>query len=334
MLCPHFPQCKGCTSQSSYQEQLYDKRAKLKELFGFDVSIETGTQTYYRNRLDFSFDGTLGFGMDITECILMSPESNALFKIVREKLAEYKISSDFLKFVSIREGKFTKQVMLSFITSTGEHNDFEKVIDEIDAAAKINSICWVVNPDDNSCKGLLFKSFNKEYITERFDKNLFKIMHDTPFPVNSVLGMKIWKDIKGYIPVKSTLASFHAGSGALDAFISEKAGKILSVTNDPVAKQNASANKAVNIEFVSKEDALKIENRADTALLVPPFEGIGKLAGNLKNFKRIIYHSCNPASLVKDISELKEFGISTIRAYDCYPNTPYFELLVVLDWRG
>ena len=138
------------------------------------------------------------------------------------------------------------------------------------------------------------------------------------------------------------LLDLYSGISTTSILFADQVEKIMSVeiNKDAVqdAKENAAINKVDNIEFINKPaekaiEDLKLNQDNTTVLFDPPRRGldeniISKIGDS--NIENIIYISCNPASLARDIKRFKKYGYKLIDiiAYDQFVNTLEIETLV------
>lgn len=353
MKCSHFNQCGGCYYSIPYPEQVEEKKKELKELFGKDIELIPSPVTKgYRQRMDYVYAfGKLGLRkqgkfdqvVDVKHCQLISEKMNSTMDKVRELLKKHSIVSydylnheGYLRYVIIREAKFTKQLMLGFVTSN-EKGEIEKVIDEI--KDDVDSVVWSINDTKtDSSFGRIHKTFN-DYIEEDFDGVKYKISANVFFQSNPYFAKEIFKEIKGH--VKGETLELFSGIGAITLFASENAKNITGVESSneatELARENAKINN-ISAEFICQDAGSYItEAKSPDALIVdPPRTGLGRnLCRKIlwKKPKKIIIMSCNPKTLAYDLSILeKKYKITEIKALDMFPYTKHIECLCVMEY--
>jgi len=136
----------------------------------------------------------------------------------------------------------------------------------------------------------------------------------------------------------------YSGTGTIAQLVAPVAGKVIGVeiVEEAVlaARKNAGENGLGNCEFIAG-DVLKVldslEEKPDLIILDPPRDGIHpkalpKIAAYMKT-KKIIYISCKPTSLVRDIVEFQKYGyqVSRVCCIDMFPNTANVETLALLS---
>jgi 23S rRNA (uracil1939-C5)-methyltransferase len=143
-----------------------------------------------------------------------------------------------------------------------------------------------------------------------------------------------------------TLVEAYCGIGAMSLMAHEKAKHIYGIeaVEDAVnnAKMNAKNNGIENAEFICADaaaglDQIAAETKIDVILADPPRSGMDEamIASILKaRPKKIIYVSCNPATLARNLKDLKhKYHVATVIPYDLFPHTPLVESITVLE-RG
>jgi 23S rRNA (uracil1939-C5)-methyltransferase len=143
------------------------------------------------------------------------------------------------------------------------------------------------------------------------------------------------------------LAEAYCGVGVMSLMAHEKAEKIYGFESIPEAienaKYNASANGIDNITFLAKDAAeglkeLSLNKPVDILLADPPRSGMDDAMIDVilhSSIKKIVYVSCSPATLGKNIGALKkEYTLQTIIPYDMFPGTPHVESIAVLTRIG
>lgn len=144
-----------------------------------------------------------------------------------------------------------------------------------------------------------------------------------------------------------TLVEAYCGIGVMSLLASSKANHVIGIESVNSAVDNANKNAALNgledkCEFICRDAAEGLQytlmrNKVDTLLVDPPRLGMDDqmLDTILKsNIRKIIYVSCNPSTLGKNLKDLKqEYDVKTVIPFDMFPNTPHVEAVVVLERR-
>lgn len=164
------------------------------------------------------------------------------------------------------------------------------------------------------------------------------------FQLNVDQAIRLYETAVSKIDPCDVMVEAYCGIGAMSLLAHEKAAEIIGIENVPDAirdaKANAEANHIKNVEFICADAAdglLKTAARRhiNTLLADPPRSGMDErmLEAVLKvHPDKIIYISCNPATLGRNLKELKHaYHVVTVIPFDLFPNTPHVESITVLE---
>lgn len=188
-----------------------------------------------------------------------------------------------------------------------------------------------------------------DFIEENLCDKTFKVGAKTFFQVNPPSADNIFKYVKGYIQShfnNPTILDAYAGITAFGICLSDIASKVISIEevkeSVELAQQIINENKISNIElhhgdagrFLSNETLLG--RQFHVTILDPPRKGCtpNSLDYALKlTQEKIIYVSCNPATLARDLKYLKEHGanVEYIQPFDMFPHTYHIESVAIID---
>jgi 23S rRNA (uracil1939-C5)-methyltransferase len=380
--CQHFDICGGCTWQDlDYSKQLYYKRKQIVDCLRHIGRIDDITvaetlgalsQFHYRNKMEFSFnvDREEGFVLglhhrgeydrifNLKECLLQSDTANRIVCWVRdyvrnENLSVYDISrhTGLLRFLMIREGITTKQVMVNIVTTGDEFSDQADFIEKLTAEfLKVTTVVRNINDRKaNIAKGdREIILYGDGYIEEELLGNRFRIYANSFFQTNSVQAGKLFQtafDLLG-LEKADCLLDLYCGTGAIGLSAARYVGNVVGIELEPSAVQAASENAAVNnientVFYVGSVQELmktqpEIFDSITCTIVDPPRAGMHKkaLAGLIDTgCHRLVYISCNPASFARDATILLEKGYrpGKVIPVDMFPHTMHIEL--VADFR-
>ena len=178
--------------------------------------------------------------------------------------------------------------------------------------------------------------------------SLSKISSTSFFQVNTKQAEVLYNKAVEYAGLtgKETVIDAYCGTGTITLFLAEQAAKVYgSEIVEPAIRdacRNAEINQVRNVEFVVGDAVdvmprmFKQGLRPEVIVVDPPRAGIEKKV--LETFvamepERIVYVSCNPASLARDLAVLEEFGYRTkeIQPVDMFPQTYHIETVVLLQ---
>ena len=227
----------------------------------------------------------------------------------------------------------------------------EKIYTELD---NINGVG--VNINNKKTNLILGKNteilFGNDFIEEKLCDKTFKIGSNTFFQVNPPSADNIFRYIKDYIKnnyKNPTILDAYAGITAFGICLSDIASKIVSIeeVEDAVelAKIVSKENNIKNIEFHSGDAGKFLSNETllgrqfHLTILDPPRKGcsLNSLDYALKlTQNKIIYVSCNPATLARDLKYLKEHGaeVEYIQPFDMFPHTYHIENVAIIDLKN
>lgn len=378
--CSHFGTCGGCAYQDfSYEKQLLEKetlvRESLQKLGGFadppvELIIPSPDIFFYRNKMEFSFadqNGKLVLGLherghfekmfDVQTCFLQSKLSNQIVAFcrnyfTRSGLPGYNWHSHegFLRFLVIREGKATGEVMIALVTSEGEA-DLKAWAEELTQKfPQIVSVLHLVNPSKAQVatgeEEIVL--WGKPYIKEKIGKFHFYLSAKTFLQTNSRQTENLYQkvlELTGLSGSESVL-DLYCGAGTISLFVSPYAKEVEGVEIVPeaigMAEKNKKENGVENVRFVLGEarkiaKQYRLENRRfDRIIVDPPRAGLHpKVIRDVLPLgaEKITYVSCNPTTFARDAKLFAEGGylLKRVVPVDMYPHTFHVELVGQLE---
>lgn len=184
-------------------------------------------------------------------------------------------------------------------------------------------------------------------IKDRLGEYIFKISPLSFYQVNPIQAERLYQIgvEEAKITKQDTVFDLYCGIGTISLFMSKYAKKVygIEIVNEAVkmARENAELNQVDNVEFIAEdvEEALDelIHNKniiPDIVMVDPPRKGLdNKSIDNILNIKpkRLVYISCNPATLVRDLSRLEKFyNIESIKPVDMFPFTAHVECVALM----
>lgn len=380
--CCHFGHCGGCR----WQELAYEDQLKVKEQMVADAlatsqlempcfePILACPETYfYRNKMEFSFgrdrEGLLQLGMhvrgrynwifDLEECHLQSSVSNRIVESVRHAARQFEISAydlkqheGVLRFLVVRDGKRTEQVMVNLIVASYPDRAVDLLVEQVLAEISEIDVFLVTLHTGKAQVAVGEREFvlkGEGHIVEECAGLKFDISPQSFFQTNPLQAERLYEIVMQMAGKVETVLDMYCGTGSISLLLADHAQYILGVeliveaVED--ARSNAKRNGIGNCEFVAgaAEDIigeLVLQGRRfDLIVVDPPRAGLHKkaLAGLCAlSVPRIIYVSCNPQSLAFDLSGLGEVGyrVERVRPVDMFPQTPHCEVVVELCKDG
>lgn len=350
--CPYFFECGGCVLQHmKYEEQLKFKtllvKKTLKKVAYIDANVGPCVASdkifNYRNKASFNFNGKLcGFYkenskeiVEINNCMLASPNINKIYSLFKDFVLSTNNAQN-VKNLVVRD--ISNQILVGVVVSkpfnlmpfyvilTKHFNNiglFEIVNtrnDSVVLSGKVNHIAGI--------KEIKVCEFGLTYFVDLLG------FHQTNINIQN----KLYNKVLEYILPNQKVVNGFSGQGLLSAIIAQRAKQVVGIeinknshkSAEKLKKDNNIANLTNICADFNKEIAKHIKN-TNTIILDPSKKGCGRqVMEKINGIKNIIYISCNPIALAKDLRELKGYTIEEIIPFDMFPNTNNVETLVKL----
>jgi 23S rRNA (uracil1939-C5)-methyltransferase len=309
-FCPHYFKCGGCNLQHlKYEEQVKVKEelvlSHLKRIANLDLEkikildTEVGRDTSYRNRVRFHVsmaDNKIGF---------LKKNSNELYEIDSCPLLVDSINE------SIKNGDILKAARVNMFSNNSRGNYIQVP---------------VFAGDDKL-------SFSKERVSINVNNKTLSVSANVFFQSNKELLSKLITYVVSKIDSDSVM-DLYSGVGTFSAYLPDNTIAV-EKQRDCLSLSNINAPNAKSFTGEVENWGKKNKESVDIVVVDPPrvglFESVPKL---LKKFgaKKIIYVSCNPVTLARDIKLLEDLGYKTqeIKIFDFYPHTHHVESVAVL----
>ncbi len=336
-ICPYFNQCGGCNLlHLNYEDTLLFKNEKIKSLLEkakIEYKKEIGiikneNPFYYRNKISMKIEkGKIGFYKDSTHELVEIKKCFLAKKSINEIIKNYKLLNLLNANLTIRCN--SNDEILLIIESEEKNYNIE--------LARLKEKIKLV--------GIVYNNktiYGDNFFYERINNELFKVSYDSFFQVNNYVASKLFNLVKNNIKENSIVLDLYSGVGTLGINASLKAKEVYSmeIVKNAVLNgiTNAKLNKINNMKFmlgdVSKTIS-KLNINFDTLIIDPPRKGLDK---NSKNFilqklpQKIIYVSCDPHTLIRDLKELeKKYKIVDLKILDMFSYTYHVECLCILE---
>ena len=291
----------------------------------------------------------------VDDCLIQSEEINRVLKSVNIALSKNKIkpfiNGGVVKHVLVRHAIKTNEVMVVIVTPTElfpGRNNFVK--DLLKLEPKITTIVQNIQSRDTSIV-LGTKErvlYGKGFIIDELCGLKFKLSPRSFFQINPQQTEKLYSIAMEFANLRTgnTVIDAYSGIGTIGMVASRTCGKVICVENNPDAvsdaKFNAKFNNITNINFYLDDstkfinDLAKNKIKADCVILDPPRTGttynfISALAK--MGVKRIVYVSCGPETLIRDLKMFKDFGyeIKNVKCVDMFSRTEHVESVVLIS---
>ncbi|MFH2020174.1 MAG: 23S rRNA (uracil(1939)-C(5))-methyltransferase RlmD [archaeon] len=361
-LCTYFGKCGGCSAQHiDYSLQLENKRRVIQHNIQFgDIKIVNGLEYGYRNRMDLLFYANgLGFRekskwhsiIDVEKCVIANKRINYHIEEVRSffRNSDYydlRKKTGTFKFAVIRAPRERSSVS---ILLNEESSRLAEAIDKIKEYAKITSadhvsVAYQPAGSEISTSDNFFMVKGEPMLTETYLRKKFYFSVQGFFQNNTEMAEKMLVHVNNLLKKQDTidagLLDLYSGVGTFGITNADLFKSVTMVENFKSSIDAANMNiKENNIKNASAIvlDARNIRKvkLADPLYVItdPPRSGMDiKTILWLKEFmpEKIIYISCNPEQLGKELKRLKSYKIKSAAIFDMFPQTPHIEAVVEL----
>lgn len=328
---------------------------------------------HYRNKAQFPFgtdkDGNVVTGfyagrthtiIPNTDCALGVPENRRILEIILAHMKRFQISAydeqtgeGLLRHVLIRKGFQSGQLMVCLVVNGSLFPEEETLADALWQLPGMTSLS--VNTNRERTNVILGKKLRvvrgTGFIEDSIGGITFRISPLSFYQVNPVQTEKLYSQALAYAGLtgKETVWDLYCGIGTISLFLAKQAGKVYGVEIVPDAirdaRQNAERNGITNAEFfVGKAEEVLPEKyekegiHADVIVVDPPRKGCDErcLETMVKMHpERIVYVSCDSATLARDVKYLRENGYEIVKGRGCdmFPGTVHTEVCVKLERR-
>lgn len=319
----------------------------------FQVSQEKGMI-----RLGFYKAGSYDF-VPASGCVLFSLQINRLVSYLEEQLSLQKVTvynsktgRGNLRNILIRESRSTGEIMIVFITKEDNLGFDQNVLNDlVKTFPQVISIYQNINRSPKAI--LLGKDFRllkgKPNLEDAIGPFKFKISPQSFFQVNVVQAEILNEKVLEYANLsgEETVIDSYCGTATISIYVAKRAEKVYGIEVEKSAVRDAKINCELNGIFNLKLFSGKVEEwlynwrrRGEEIHLIivdPPRRGCSSkvLKGIIKiKPKKIIYVSCNPATLARDLKYLTkddDYKLKKVLPIDMFPQTSHIECLASLE---
>ncbi|CQR47329.1 23S rRNA (uracil-C(5))-methyltransferase RlmCD [Paraliobacillus sp. PM-2] len=297
-------------------------------------------------------------GMD--RCIITSELNDRMVEAVRsiaERLGipayDEKTHRGVLRHIMVRTGEMTDETMIVIVTRTKELPNKKALVNEIkETYPNVTSIMQNINKDRTNV--ILGKETRllagESYIHDKIGDITFAISAKSFYQVNPTQTKQLYNKALEYAQLtgEETVIDAYCGIGTISLFLAQQAKKVygVEVVGEAIAdaKENAKLNQMENAEFVVGQ-AEKVMPwwtaqglKPDVIVVDPPRKGCDEaLLEAMLTMKpeRIVYVSCNPSTLARDLRILEDGGYKTkeVQPVDMFPQTNHVECVALIELK-
>lgn len=320
-------------------------------------------------------DGPLALGMhkrgsfydivNVDGCQIVDQDFQKILICVRDFFGEKQISfyhklrhEGYLRHLLVRKAVKTGELLVVLVTSgQTEGMDEAKLLEEMKqkilALSFDGEVAGILHTRNDSLADVICDDgtkilYGRDYFYEEILRLKFKITPFSFFQTNSLGAETLYETVREYSSgFYGTIFDLYSGTGTIAQILSPAAKKVIGVeiVEEAVeaARENAKQNGLANCEFLAG-DVLKVidgmEEKPDFIILDPPRDGIHPKAlrkiGAHIGAKDMIYISCKPTSLARDLRELQGYGYAVKRlcCVDMFPGTGHVETIVSIQKKN
>ncbi len=330
----------------------------MKDPLHYRNKVQTAFGFYRGKVISGVYQSATGNIVQTDSCLLEDSRANKIAVSVRKLCEDFKIHAfdhrsgkGFLRHILVRIGYETNEIMVVLVTTKGDFRSKNAFVNALlKLHPEITTIVWNIN---NTDKGLMLgdKSeilFGSGYITEKLLGLEFRISPKSFFQVNPIQTRVLYGKVLelANLSGKERVLDAYCGTGTIGLILSRKAKEVMGVEVNRFsvedAKVNAKLNNIKNTKFFAADagdfmdDLAANGEKVDVVVTDPPRAGCsGKFLKSLVALspKKVIYVSCNPETLARDLFTLRKGGykVGKMIPVDMFPFTEHVETVVCLS---
>ena len=297
----------------------------------------------------------------ISSCLIQTPVGEKVSRVVCSFMDKYgflpfdeQTGKGSVRHVFCRKSIYTDDAVACIISADGFGEHTSALVEELkEACPELTGIVLCINKErqNSVLAGSFYTLFGNPDLTDCLGRYEFRISPQAFYQINPPQAEKLYAKAVEFASCGNTDSVFelYCGTGAISMFLSEHFHKVIATEIVPEAienaKENAERNRIENIEFFCGDAAQTAEHfrnvhfHSDCVVVDPPRKGMDEKAVHaVAAIKpdRIVYVSCNPATLARDILRFNEKGyiLKEAVAVDMFPKTSHVESVVVLTRAG
>ena len=295
--------------------------------------------------------------VNIEKCFIQYDEHNVLMNKLRSLISELNLSvydennhSGAIRHIMFRTNTLKSEIMVGIVAK----EKFNKLDEFVEKISKLDDriVSIMLNINDKKTNVIFGDKtenlFGKDYINDTLDGIEFKISLRSFYQVNPVQTEVLYSKALELAELKETdtIIDAYCGIGTISLFAAKKVKKVygIEIVEAAVldARENAKNNNITNAEFLlgKSEDVIKkliSQNvKLDAVIVDPPRKGceesfLRDLA--TMNIEKIVYVSCNPATLARDMEIMRSLGykLGAVQPVDMFPGTYHVEVITLLS---
>ncbi|MCH8932268.1 MAG: 23S rRNA (uracil(1939)-C(5))-methyltransferase RlmD [Nitrospinae bacterium] len=357
--------------QMAFKVQVVTDALERIGKIGISVPIESvpaERTLHYRNKGSFALSHKggkprIGFYkqgthevVDSATCDTLLEPVNTIKEWVRGLMQQHRLSiyheknhKGLVRGLVVRHSPETGQSLLAFVTTTGEFpQKFTEQLLNRKSLIDLGIVGVVRNINNHKTNAILGDTtktlWGQDFLTDRLGDLEFQLSLTSFFQVNPFQTVKLYDIIKEWVLQKpGPVVDAYCGNGGISLWLAKSGVGVTGVEESAEsvadAKQSAQRNDLPNCRFVQGTlerflaDPESI-GPAQTLIVDPPRKGCSEeVIDAIPQLKveRLIYVSCNPATLARDLARLSDYAIRAIKVIDMFPQTAHVETAVLLE---
>lgn len=261
-----------------------------------------------------------------------------------------KTHKGFLRHLVVRKASKAGEILLNIVTTTQLEHDFKELIERYKNANFGSRLVGVLHTQNDSwsdavvCERLEVL-YGRDYLIEEILDLKFKISAFSFFQTNSYGAEKLYETVREFAGDVSDKIVFdlYSGTGTIGIIMAPMAKKVIGIelVEEAVmsARENAELNGLKNCTFIAGDVSKKlkeIKEMPDVVIVDPPRSGINpKALEDIIKFnpQKVVYVSCNPESLARDLKIFSEGGykVDKVKCVDMFPHTYHVECVTLMS---
>ena len=325
-ICPYYDICGGCdTGHILYSKSIMYKKNMVVDIFkrycdmdvDMDIVYDDDNIYNYRNKITLRVnDGKLALVgeslVNIDYCYLVNDNINKVIGILNG------ICLDGIDEVIIRG---TDEIMV-IIKGNIDNDKLIQILKDNVSSIFINGV----------------KVFGNDYVMINVGNYRYAVYPDSFFQVNTKMISRLYDKVLEFAGKGDKLLDLYCGAGTIGIYLANNFNSVRGIEQNESAIKGANLNKGINdiknISFVCEKASDINEIVEDVVVVDPPRSGLDSTTIKRildSRIERLIYVSCNPITLARDINILKDkYNLVSMSLFDMFPNTSHAECVCLL----
>ncbi len=344
-----------------------DNGIKINEVLGMEAPYNYRNKLQYPVGVDKCGNPIMGVFarrsheiIEVQKCLIQNEKAEQVAKRIFEFIKENNIpvyneitGQGAIRHIVVKIGIRTSEIMCIIVSNKEKFDKESELVQEI--LSKFSNIKTIIKNVNSKNTNVILGDKNivlygDGYIYDKLGEYTFKISANSFYQTNPVQTEKLYNKAIEFARLneEDILCDLYCGIGTIGIFASKKVKKVygIEIVKEAVevAKENAKINNVNNIEFIigdveqAFKDLIEEKNIIPTAIIVdPPRRGLDETTISKildLEVKKLVYVSCNPATMVRDIKLMNEkYEVKEIQPIDMFPFTSSIENVAVLQLK-